>query len=571
MHSRSVAARRHQGHRARRRSRNRCTPAMASMSPLSATTCTGSNSGPTASSISASATAACMSRRAAKWSTFPTPVPCCAAIRTAPISKSSPPACAIRKSLSSTNTATCSPATTMPMAATRPAGCRSSKAAIAAGASATSTCAAWARGTASKCGVWAANLQPAFVVPPLAHIANGPAGFTYYPGTGQLPDRYQDHFFLVDFRGSSGGSGIHAFALKPKGASFEMIDRHHFVWSVLATDCDFGPDGAFYLSDWVEGWDLTNKGRIYKVGDPVRANDPAVLEVKKLLAEGMGNGPLAELGAAPGAPRHAHPARSPVCVGGSTGRCCADGRLRTRAARWRACTPSGGWGKSAVKRRTPTRTCMPLLDDPDAEVRAQALKVLADDKDIGTGARQIGAGAPGSGTARALLCRASTGQARQRRRYAGDSGHGSRQCRQGRFPPPRRGDGAGGHSRPRRPCASERRCCAGRAHGRRCWRCAGSKCRKSPAFCTMSTPRSFLEAARAIYEMPIPAALPALAALLSNRPAPGPMSAPALKKHSGLRALNANFRLGQKENIKAIAHVRRVGIYAGTNQARSAG
>jgi quinoprotein glucose dehydrogenase len=76
------------------------------------------------------------------------------------------------------------------------------------------------------------DLQPAFVVPPLAHIANGPAGNTYYPGTGQLSDKYQDHFFLVDFRGSSGGSGIHAFGLKPKGASFEMIDLHHFVWSV---------------------------------------------------------------------------------------------------------------------------------------------------------------------------------------------------------------------------------------------------------------------------------------------------------------------------------------------------
>ena len=32
---------------------------------------------------------------------------------------------------------------------------------------------------------------------------------------------------------------------------------------------------------------MTGKGRIYKIGDPKKANDPAVLEVKKLIAEGM--------------------------------------------------------------------------------------------------------------------------------------------------------------------------------------------------------------------------------------------------------------------------------------------
>src|SRR5262245_53947884 len=129
--------------------------------------------------------------------------------------------------------------------------------------------------------------QAAYLVPPLAHIANGPSGLTYHPGVTLLPEQYKDHFFLCDFRGSGGGSGIHAFALKPKGAAFEVVGREQFVWSVLATDCDFGPDGGFYLSDWVDGWGLTGKGRIYKVSAPDRAKDPAVLEVKKLLADGF--------------------------------------------------------------------------------------------------------------------------------------------------------------------------------------------------------------------------------------------------------------------------------------------
>src|SRR5205823_8774232 len=109
---------------------------------------------------------------------------------------------------------------------------------------------------------------------PCGRIANGPSGLTYNPGVTQLPPRYKEHFFLVDFRGNAGMSGIHAFALKPKGAAFEFAAMpEQFVWSVLATDCDFGPDGGFYLSDWVEGWDKTGKGRIYKVADAERAKN----------------------------------------------------------------------------------------------------------------------------------------------------------------------------------------------------------------------------------------------------------------------------------------------------------
>ncbi|HKB34905.1 MAG TPA: PVC-type heme-binding CxxCH protein, partial [Gemmataceae bacterium] len=128
--------------------------------------------------------------------------------------------------------------------------------------------------------------QPAYIVPPLAHIAAGPSGLCHYPGIG-LGERYAGHFFLCDFRGEAGGSGVWSFAVKPKGAAFEIADAHQFVWSVLATDCGFGPDGAFYISDWVQGWDLTGKGRIWKVTDPDNIKKPAVAEAKKLLAEGF--------------------------------------------------------------------------------------------------------------------------------------------------------------------------------------------------------------------------------------------------------------------------------------------
>ena len=136
--------------------------------------------------------------------------------------------------------------------------------------------------------------QPAYIVPPVANIASGPSGVAYFPGTG-LPARFKEHFFLVDFRGGAANSGVHSFTLEPKGASFELVNREHFLWNILATDVKFGVDGGLYVSDWVEGWGLTGKGRLYRVHDPGLDKDPAVLQTKRLLAEGMERRSLTEL------------------------------------------------------------------------------------------------------------------------------------------------------------------------------------------------------------------------------------------------------------------------------------
>ena len=128
--------------------------------------------------------------------------------------------------------------------------------------------------------------QAAYIVPPIANIADGPAGLVHYPGTG-FGDRYKGHFFLCDFRGAANISGIHSFTNNPKGAGFELVDHEKFVWNTLATDVDFTSDGAMYILDWVEGWAGPRKGRIFKVTDPEHLHDPAVLSTKKLIAEGF--------------------------------------------------------------------------------------------------------------------------------------------------------------------------------------------------------------------------------------------------------------------------------------------
>ncbi len=127
--------------------------------------------------------------------------------------------------------------------------------------------------------------QPEFLVPPIANLTDGPSGFAYYPGTG-LPDTYKEHFFLVDFHGAR-SSGIHSFTLKPSGAGFELEKSEKFIWQALPTDVAFGPEGGIYFLDWVQGWGMTGKGRIYHVTDPETSRQPIIAETKHLLMDGM--------------------------------------------------------------------------------------------------------------------------------------------------------------------------------------------------------------------------------------------------------------------------------------------
>ncbi len=144
------------------------------------------------------------------------------------------------------------------------------------------------RGSWNTEKIWVANNPdvPAYVVPALANFGNGPSGLAHYPGVG-LKDRYKDHFFACDFTSNAGSSKIWSLAVKPKGAAFEVVDRHEFVRQMVPTDCDFGPDGAFYWSDWVGGWSPPGKGRIFKLTDPEAMKNPAVAEAKTYLAEGF--------------------------------------------------------------------------------------------------------------------------------------------------------------------------------------------------------------------------------------------------------------------------------------------
>ncbi|MBV8878648.1 MAG: HEAT repeat domain-containing protein, partial [Planctomycetaceae bacterium] len=204
-------------------------------------------------------------------------------------------------------------------------------------------------------------------VPPVAHVGHGPSGITFNGGIG-LPEAYKDHFFFTDFPGA-----VLSFGVKPKGAGFEVTDLKTFVGDVWPTDVKIGIDGALYFSDWVNGWGMPNKGRLYRIADPTLAQSAAVLEAKALISEGMGKRGDAELAALLGHPDQRVRLAAQFELADRKNTDAFHGALaqdKPLFARIHAL-----WG---LAQRGDLAPVAAVLSDVDAEVRAQAAKVVGD-------------------------------------------------------------------------------------------------------------------------------------------------------------------------------------------------
>ncbi|MDZ7879126.1 MAG: HEAT repeat domain-containing protein [Saprospiraceae bacterium] len=121
--------------------------------------------------------------------------------------------------------------------------------------------------------------QAAYIMPPIMNYHNGPAGMQYNPGTA-LGSEWKNKFFLVEFVGTATRSHVWAFGLKPKGASFVLDGEKDIVSGILPTGIKFGPDGAMYLADWINGWGTKDYGRVWKLDVTSDKNDLAAQRVE---------------------------------------------------------------------------------------------------------------------------------------------------------------------------------------------------------------------------------------------------------------------------------------------------
>ena len=226
------------------------------------------------------------------------------------------------------------------------------------------------------------SLKAKYIIPPIANLSNGPSGLTYNPGTG-LSKKFAGKFFLSDFRGGASSSVVHEITLMPMGAWYELKERRDLVKGVLTTDVEFGPDGSLYVLDWVESWSGINKGRIFKLTSP-EADAAKQAEVKKMLGEGMAARPDAELEKllahedqrirqAAQFQLASKGAMAPLVNAATKGQ----GTLARIHGVW-------GLGQLAGKNPAAVSALIGILADGDGEVRAQAARVLGDNQAKGT-------------------------------------------------------------------------------------------------------------------------------------------------------------------------------------------
>ena len=220
----------------------------------------------------------------------------------------------------------------------------------------------------------------AYLLSPICNIEDGPSGLTYYPGTG-LNDSYRGSLFITHFKGSVAKSGIYTYNVKPKGAGYAIADSKPFLTSALPTDVKFGPDGRLYTSDWADGWPKSKRGRIYAISDPQHAKDALVLATQNLIAQDWTKASVSELTVllAHADQRVRQEAQFTFAERGAASLAplasIATTPSRSPYARLHAIWALGQLAQNNPAALAPLRT---LLRDADAEVRAQAIKILGD-------------------------------------------------------------------------------------------------------------------------------------------------------------------------------------------------
>lgn len=240
------------------------------------------------------------------------------------------------------------------------------------------------------------------LIPPIAYVGHGPAGFAYYPGTG-LPDRFRNHFFLSDFPG-----GIRYFTVAPDGAGFQTLHGEEYLesnsrdfmdgkllWGLSPVDITFGPKPGVYVADWIQGWEKTGKGRIFRVH--VKGTNASVLnEVNALIGGGIKDKSIKELGPLLShqdmrvrqeaqfelVRRYEPPASSVVKVLSGAFNLSAMDELTRVATEGKH--PLGrlhaiwGLGQLVAKERETAKLLVSLLKDSNSEIVAQVANVLGD-------------------------------------------------------------------------------------------------------------------------------------------------------------------------------------------------
>nr|WP_295930977.1 PVC-type heme-binding CxxCH protein [uncultured Dyadobacter sp.] len=225
--------------------------------------------------------------------------------------------------------------------------------------------------------------QAAYIIPPIQNFHNGPTGMQYNPGTA-LGKEWKNKFFLVEFVGNPARSPIWSFGLKPKGASFVLDGEKNILTGILPTGIRFGPDGALYVADWINGWDTKNYGRVWKLDVTDQKNDLKAVrtETKRLMQldyTKQSDDALLPLLSYEDM-RIRQKAQFELASRGGKGAAVLSKAIAQTGNQFGRIHGIWGMGQLARQDKSYANVLMTLLKDSDEEITVQAAKVLGDAK-----------------------------------------------------------------------------------------------------------------------------------------------------------------------------------------------
>jgi putative membrane-bound dehydrogenase-like protein len=236
-------------------------------------------------------------------------------------------------------------------------------------------------------GIWRPAFpgQATYFLPPIQLAWDGPAGFRHEPGTA-LGDAQRGTFVLNEFPSGK----MRSFRIVPDGASFRMADQHLVNDGVMGIGFAWHANGKLFMADWIGGYPLDGIGAVWSID--TRANDqhPLRAETQQLLATGFAQTAddklVKLLGHADQRVRQG--AQLELAKRGRADaflKVAGDGQV-TLLARVHAL-----WGYGQLLRRAAAAVepVLPLLGDANDEIRRQTIKIIGDA--AATGAKTAGA------------------------------------------------------------------------------------------------------------------------------------------------------------------------------------
>ncbi len=225
-------------------------------------------------------------------------------------------------------------------------------------------------------GLWKPHFtgQAAHILPPILSYSDGPAGFKHDPGTA-LGEAQRGMFILNEFPSGK----MRAFRAAQDGATFKMVDARILNDGIMGIGLAWQPDGSLMMADWIGGYPLDGLGALWRVDTKDAVKSPLRVETKNVLVAGFARRIDTELAALLGHvdQRVRQGAQLELAKRNKAAEllAVANDAKAAQLARVHAL-----WGLGQLLRRNATGAgpVVALLRDADAEIRAQAAKILGD-------------------------------------------------------------------------------------------------------------------------------------------------------------------------------------------------